>query len=286
MKRTAELWFGVWGLFAFSAVFAERLQAGAWVREKGEAYSKLSIQRFGSDQIFDSKGNRKLPGPDYEEISTGFYGEYGLTPKWTGVLSLAHKSIDYTTPAVDTRVSGLTDLWVYAKRSLLNGPFVLSGQFGIKIPLGYDEANVPPLGDGQVDLEGKILLGKSFHPFAGYGNIEVGYRKRNGDFSDEIPYAVEAGVNPLKSTLLKLTLSGTTNRINDAAGQSGFTSSNPNVFDKEHMKLGVSLGVSVSRGFSVEAYYETHLSGANTALGDTVGIGLSWQGRRAQSTRP
>lgn len=273
-------------IISFGAFFvgSNLLFAGAWTREKNEVYSKLSLSQFESDEVYAPKKNKKLPGPDYSELTTSVYGEYGFTNSLTGILSFSHKAVESSSASVKSTESGLTDVWVYLKKGILQAPFVLSAQVGVKIPLGYDKDNIPPLGDGQVDYEARFLVGKSFHPFPGYGNAEVGYRKRNGDFSDEIPFRLEVGAFPVKGTLLKISLDGISNTSNDKASELG-ANLGPNVFDEEYMKLSSSLIFFNKKGYGFEIYYETLLSGANTAAGQTIGVGLSWQGKLARNEK-
>src|SRR5262245_41884950 len=41
---------------------------GAWPREDGELYGKLSVSRFTSDQVYAPKRNEKFPGPLFTDI--------------------------------------------------------------------------------------------------------------------------------------------------------------------------------------------------------------------------
>ncbi len=270
--------------FASFFVGTSLLFAGAWTREKNEIYSKLSLSQFKSDEVYAAKKNKKLLGPDYSEFATSAYGEYGFTNSLTGILSFSHKSVESSSASVKNTESGLTDAWVYLKKGVLITPFVLSTQVGVKIPLGYDKENQPPLGDGQVDTEARLLVGKSFHPFAGYGNAELGYRKRNSDLSDEIPFRLEVGAFPTKGTLFKIALDGISNLSNDKASDLG-VNLGANVFDEEYLKLSPSLIFFNKKGYGVEIYYETLLSGANTAAGETIGVGFSWQGKLAKNEK-
>lgn len=266
--------------FLLFALFPSLAQAGAWVRQRGETYSKLSVSHFSSDEIYEHSGNRKINGPEFTDNSLFLYAEHGITNDWTTIASVEFKSLQYeSTGTVKTthNESGPGDLWLFAKRGLMKDPFVLSAQFGVKIPLGYDEKNFPPLGEGQIDLETRLLIGKSFYPFPAYGSAEVGYRKRNGDFSDVIPFLAEAGVYARRNILIKLVVDGISNLTNDRAGQIGVERA-PNVFDKEYMKLSPALIFFGPMGYSMEIYYETFLSGANTAAGNTIGLGIAWQG--------
>jgi protein XagA len=254
------------------------LFAGAWPREKHEVYSKLSLSQFESDEVYAPKKNKKLPAPDFTDVSTSFYGEYGFTSQWTGITSISYKSLESSTATVTQTESGFGDAWFYLKRGLVQSSYILSAQVGVKIPLGYDPDVVPPLGDGQVDLEGRLLFGKSFNRFPGYGGAEIAYRKRNGVYSDEIPYLLEAGVYPAKKILFKVMLDGISNLTNDKASDIG-TTFGPNVFDEEYMKINPALIFFFQRGLAVEVGYSTYLSGANSSAGNTISVGLSWQGK-------
>ena len=66
---------------------------------------------------------------------------------------------------------------------------------GVKISLWYDgdPDTLVPLSSRNVDADVRVLLGRSMYPFPGYVTGEVGYRIRDGLFSNETIYALEAG---------------------------------------------------------------------------------------------
>ncbi|MFN0118438.1 MAG: hypothetical protein ACKVQC_09140 [Elusimicrobiota bacterium] len=254
------------------------LWAGAWLREKNEVYSKVSFSKYSADKVFAPKKNKKLNGPKYSEYSSSFYGEFGFTEKWTGITQFSFKSATSKFAGISHSESGLTDLWFYMKRKLPSEKFTSSVQLGVKTPLGYSERKNPPLGQGQVDLECRLLAGKSLYPWPVYLSSEVGYRKRNGDYSDEIPYVFETGFFPKKNLLLKVGLDGISNLTNDEASNLN-SNFNDFVFDKEFMKLNFTIALFQKSGWGYEIFYDTLLTGANTSVGQTVGVGLSWQGK-------
>jgi len=117
-------------------IFPQKTWGGAWTREKGEVYSKLSVSRFESNETFDSKKNKRLPAPDFEDTSLFFYTEYGFTPKWTGILSLGYKDLTRDMLGSDQNESGFSDAWFYLKRALKTEKLIISAQAGAKIPMG------------------------------------------------------------------------------------------------------------------------------------------------------
>jgi protein XagA len=259
--------------------------AGAWVREKGEIYSKITLSRFESDRILDPKGRRQT-APNFTDHSLFLYTEYGVASRWTAILSAAGKSLSFEPPSGKRTTTGLGDVWLHGKRALLSSPVVLSAQAGVKIPAGYGPDRIPPLGQNQIDWESRILLGRSFYPFPAYAGLEAGYRVRNGPFSDEIPYRVELGFFLGKRVLLQGALDGVDNRLNDTAGEiANFATRPPNVFDQEYLKVRPALLFFLANGFSVEAAHETVLDGGNTSAGHAFSLGLAWQGT-ASPSRP
>jgi protein XagA len=265
------------GILTLAGLWPAVVFGGAWPRPAGETYGKLDFSRAAANEIYEAKGNQKRPGPDFQDLTASLYMEYGLTDRWTWILYLPYKSAVAETAGVRRTATGFSDAWTFLKRGMAGGAWVLSGQAGVKVPLGYEADRVPALGQGQVDGEARLLLGRSFHPKPIYGNLEVGYRLRRGAYSDEIPYRVEAGVFPARPVLVKLALDGTKSLANDRAS----TSPNrpPNVFDQQSTRLAPGLAVFLGRGFAVEAGYEITLAGGNAADLDTLSLGLSWQGR-------
>ena len=261
-------------LFVFACVFLSPSAArgGAWVREAGEAYLKASASRFASDEIFEAKGGGTVPGPDFRDDTLDLYGEYGFSPRWTGVASVMAKMLS----SGGRDRTGVSDAWFYAKRLLKTDPVVLSAQAGVKVPLGYSGRPIPPLGEGQIDFEGRVLAGKSLYPRPFYASAEAGYRKRNGDFSDEIVYLAETGVFLGRSALVKLVYDVVESRSNDTASKA--PNRHPNVFDKEYTQLSAGVAWFRPGGFGVEVFYRTLLTGGNAAKGDTIGVSAFWQG--------
>jgi len=265
-------------IFTLAAAAVQMAWAGAWTREEGETYSKISFLSVDSDQTFGPKGNNKLDGPDYDESTLAVYSEYGFSPNWTGIVSFSHKTVESSTTGARGSESGLADAWFLLKRRLLVSPVVLSAQVGAKIPLGYDREHLPPLGDGQEDYEFRLLAGRSIGILSGYANAELGYRRRSGDLSDELPFVLEAGIFPIRRLLVKGLVEGVSNLGNDRASDLGVTLG-PNIFEEEYTKAGAALIVFLDRGFSVEVSYDSVIAGGNTSLSNTLGIGLSWQGK-------
>ena len=84
---------------------------------------------------------------------------------------------------------GFADLTVSGRYALLDASFVVSLQGGVKLPLGYQEQpdnDGAPLGTGDVDFEGHLLVGKSLFPIPAYLTGSIGYRCRTGELHDQV----------------------------------------------------------------------------------------------------
>lgn len=89
------------------------------------------------------------------------------------------------------------------------GPVALSARLDVKVPAYEGKPTVrgraaeggPALGDGQVDATALLLLGGRL-PFAGFLDVEAGYRLRTGEVTDAVVGGGRVGVRVLERRLL------------------------------------------------------------------------------------
>lgn len=265
-------------IFIFGILFCipHTLVGGAWTRQKNEVYSSISYSQFISNEIFTPKGNKKIPGPDFTDNSLNYYLEYGHSKTLTGILLISYKDIKSTQGDSVQKETGISDIWVNIKKRVYDGPVIVSAQVGMKLPVGYDEKNIPPLGEGQIDTDYRMLAGKSLYPFPLYLSGEIGYRKRNGDWSDEVIYVMETGGNISQRILVKVTYEKTDNRTNDTASTAPLGTTM--AFDKEHEKISSSIIIQIHDNYHVDVGYSTLISGSNESTGETFFLGVAYKG--------
>lgn len=75
--------------------------------------------------------------------------------------------------------NGFTDLFVGTRVRLLEEPFALNINGGLKVPMAYDVSFSPSLGEGQLDTQLGLSAGYDFYPFEAYVQGGVGYRLRS-----------------------------------------------------------------------------------------------------------
>lgn len=148
---------------ALSVVALAPLQAsaGAWVPEPGSGYHKLAVNYFRSTEFF---GEDSIVD-EFTNTNLSYYGEVGVLPRLAlyGTLSLTRLEQHTSEFGMksNSEYFGLGDVDLGLRYELVRDPFVLSAAFLFKLPYFYDDDREHPPGNGQEDVEFRLLLGKS-----------------------------------------------------------------------------------------------------------------------------
>ena len=181
------------------------LAQSGWTKEKGEGFYQLSFQSFQSSDYY-TLGGELLNTNKFSQQSLVFYGEYGLTDRFTIIANLPLQT--WNGFETTETVSGLGDLRLEFKHALLKKYLPLSISVAPEIPIGrannfaqstindFEEINLPS-GDGEFNVW--TTLASSFAlpnaPF--YGSIFAAYNFRTEydevSFSDQIAIGAEVG---------------------------------------------------------------------------------------------
>ncbi|NKB66409.1 MAG: hypothetical protein GKR89_05070 [Candidatus Latescibacteria bacterium] len=262
-----------------------RLEAGAWTQPKRAAYIKLAALSFASNEDLNAGGNRVgKPGMgELTDFSISAYLEYGLHERLTLVASLPYKRLlderrftdeEGTLTGIGReRHRGPGDLDLRLRWRWRTEPAVISLALGGKVPLDYKmrlDSNVP-LGTGELDGDIRLLVGKSLHPFPGYLTGTAGYRKRGGEFGDELFFGLEGGIT-WKRLLFKGAVEGI-GTLGDcgATGQAGLTG------DQDIIKVAPGLIWPLTQNLELGLDLFHPVAGCNTALGTTYALGLAFK---------
>ncbi len=284
------------------------LHAGAWCMQPGALYVKLSYNQFFTVDTFDQHGDkqRNPNGSHFHDYNVTLYAEYGLAQNLTVFSSLPYKRLrshyrfyeDDDKKRSSSRYNGLGDFEFGLKYCFLERPFVLSLQGLVKTAWFYDGHEEVPPGNNQNDYELKLLAGKSLWPFPGYCGLELGYRWRTNDPSDEYRYLVEFGLNLTKKLSCRIKLDGIKSvknarravppepansaYVNYETGQvvkieqessTGTLNTNPSLgIEYDLAKLELTLGYQATRSWSIECTYTGYPYGENIAAGDQYTI--------------
>lgn len=257
--------------------FSQSSFAGAWVAEKGGGYTKLSYNSYSADEF---EGD----SPDFGEFKSSnvtYYGEYGLGNNFAIYGSIAFQQLDQSDASgVETISKGLGDLDLGVRYQWQAEPFVLSTSLLVKLPYLYDEDDALPRGNGQEDVEFKVLIGKSLHPY-GYFGVEAGYRLRTDAPSDEYRYLIEYGIDLNENVYFRTKLDGiqsanNADLIEDGNAEIGNLTLLPE-FDlgKVELTLGYNFGQLAKERWGLEFTYTKEIYGESTLQGETLSLGLT-----------
>ena len=254
--------------------------AGAWTAKQNAFYEKLSFNYYYSDDSFNKNGSRHRT-PDngkFTDYDISNYFEYGLLDNLTAINSLTYKWLDNDTDQTLSKGHGLGDVDLGLRYKLLDSDKIgiISTQLLVKIPGTYDKKDPLPLGNGQVDTEIRFLYGRSLYPWIpAYGNVEIGYRWRDGEPSDEFRYLIEFGVDITKELYSRIKLDGTLSLDNGNHLDSGGNPTTTNNFDLG--KLDIAMGYKITPAWGVEVSYRPDIYGQNTAAGANYSLAVTWK---------
>jgi hypothetical protein len=264
-------------LAAMLATLPDPALAGAWTLARGALYNRTAANGYGSDEEFDVDGNREeLPlDAEFSDVNFVNYLEFGITDRFTAFSSLVVKHLQSENAVRVTKTWGIGDADLGLRGMIVQGrQGVLSAQALARIPTGYDENELIPLGSGEPEYEGRLLYGRSLWPLIpGYCGVEVGYRWRAGTPEDEFRYLAEIGSDLGKGFYFRSKLDGI---LGMETGSSFDASGNPTV--RESYDLG-TLYATLGRRFgtlSLEAEYAPSLYGTTTAAGSTLSLAVSF----------
>lgn len=268
VSRTVRLW--PQGLLLGLAALPTLVQAGAWTPNEGSAYHKFALNTFSSESSFGPAvpGFRKFTDNNFT-----YYVEYGITDTLTFYGSLPIKRLTSETVDGTARSSGVGDIDLGLRRRLyFDGTSVVSASVLFKAPYAYDKNAAVPRGNGQVDLEARVLYGRSLGRY-GYFGLEAGYRYRAGAPADEFRYLLEYGFDASDKVYLRTKLDGIAG-LRNSSGTSN-TSRNPTLnLDFDLGKLETTAGFKFSKTLAGEFTVTQNLYGSNTLRGTNYSLAL------------
>lgn len=259
-------------LFSILTLIPTTAQAGAWTAKEGDTYLKGAVNyfstsdRFGFDDANDG----------FEEFSNknfNVYGEYGIKDNLTFFATGSLAEIENDANGVSVSNTGVGDIDLGLRYRLIDGPVIVSVQGLFKAPYLYSEDAELPLGNGQEDFEGKLLIGKSFGKL-GYGGLEAGYRFRTDEPVDEFRFLVEYGINATEKTYLRTKLDGIIAAGSSDTGDDIFDATqslNPQLpLEFDLVRVEYTVGYKFTDTWAGELTGTTAVAGSNTLNGTNI----------------
>lgn len=185
MRSPAALLLGVVGILCTAALPNAGELSAQWVVPQGSGWVDLAVYRQDTETRYDFAGERERFFADGRAISVSTFitaaaGVVRGVDVWT---QLALHDLRYNDEAGRRRSTGPGDLKLFVRagpEALGLNTFPVALRAGIKLPAGdFDvDAEIIPLGEGQVDVELMIELGRSLHPRSLWTSGWVGHRSR------------------------------------------------------------------------------------------------------------
>ncbi len=252
-------------------IFAAPCFSGAWTASKNGLYDRLSFNYYDADVNFNDDGD-PFDFPDngkFQDFNIGNYLEYGITDRITLINALYYKYLVKEDDTQQLKTYRIGDIDLGVKWKAFEGDIgVVAAQGLVKIPEAYDQDEALPVGNGQYDLELRLLYGRSLYPLIpGYYNVEMGYRWRFEDPSDEFRYLVEFGIDFTENAYGRIKLDGLFSMDN---GEHRDVIGNPTTTNNFDIgKLDLVVGYMISKTWGLEMGYTPAIYGRNTSKGAT-----------------
>ncbi len=253
--------------------------AGAWGMKKGNLYERVSFNYYSANKDYDSNGEIVdfANNGSFSDYHISNYFEYGLYDNLTVINSIYIKRLRKNDYTAEQKTSGIGDIDVGAKMQIMKlAEGILSAQLLTKIPWAYEKDDELPLGNGQIDLEMRLLYGHTLYPIIpGYCNFEIGYRWRLQEPSDEIRYLIEVGIDLRKNIYGRVKLDGIFSTDN---GKDVDSNGNPTATNNYDIgKLDVVIGYKINKNWGIEAGLTPSIYGKNTAKGINYTLAITYQ---------
>jgi hypothetical protein len=210
MKKISDSYFFTTLPLAFclglSLVFSSKVTAqSGWTKEKKEGFYQLSYQSMVSNDYF-TLGGELLETNQFSQQSLVFYGEYGVTDRFTIIANLPLQA--WNGFETTDKVSGLGDLRLEFKHAILKKYLPLTITVAPELPIGkannfakstvndFEQINLPS-GDGEFNVWSTLASSFALPNIPFYGTIFGAYNVRTEydgvQFSDQYALGAEIG---------------------------------------------------------------------------------------------
>lgn len=284
MKKTL-----IFSLFSFLciSVFA----GGPWVQQKGNSYFKLSEWWLVFDKHYTSSG---LTDPN---ITTGvyntfLYAEYGITNKFTGIVSSALFSRNYQNNLVSKTTGktlvqgeavnylGDTDLGLKYQLSKEGASVPVALSVVLGLPIGKSAAGSGmnlQTGDGEFNQIVQLDIGKGFKAFKSrqaYYALYGGFNNRTKNFSEEIRYGAELGMEFFNQKLWIIGRVGGVESLKNGATAETVTSTSIFANNSEFTSFSIELNQYITKKLGLSVGYTNAIRGEIIAAAPSYSAGI------------
>lgn len=245
-----------------------------FLRGQGKADVVLSFTHDEYDDFWLGDDDVDAPGDGVTRRTTTLHAAFGLRDDLDVVVaasnveaSVEDDSFEEQDDPQDALLGAKWRFWTSAEAGRNDGLSLLFAP-SVKLPLtDYENDDVTAIGDGQVDLRGRVIAHYQ-HESGIFAALETGYDRRNGAPTDEIPVNLSIG-----ATYGPFTLSPFYSRVFSDGGPDIGGGSFPSV-QEEYERVGATFYARLGTGFGLTGMWRTTTDGKNTGDVDTVSLGV------------
>lgn len=277
-------------IIVIAILLLSQVSFGQWSKGKKKGFYKLSGWYLNTDQHFTDTGDID-PNATRSQFNLSIYAEYGLTSKFdviayvpffaratqNNIFSGTNGSL--IQPGEEINSLGDIDLGFnynfYKKNSWSASAKLIFG-----LPTGENAGGSDgsyQTGDGEFNQYLSVLLGYSNKikdiPF--YAKTYVGVNNRTKNFSDELRFGLESGLNILNNKVwligkLDLVQSFQNGSLNAQTAIPGSIFAN----NVEYTSIGIEASYYLTKKIGISASYTSAISGRNIAANAAISGGL------------
>lgn len=267
------------------------IAGGPWPQQKGKGYFKLSESWIIFNQHFTDAG---LIDPNVTTgiFNTNFYGEYGITDRFTGIVNGPFFTRNYMNNLVSETTG---EILVPGEAINTLGDIDLGLKYGFKLgsiqlpisatlilglptgnPSGGTQGNLQT-GDGEFNQMIQVDAGAGFNitpKINSYFSTYVGFNNRTNGFSEEFRYGLEYGLGFMERKLWIIgRLTGVESFKN---GETAATTTSTSLFanNTEFTSFSVEAAYYVSKRVGFSASYAGAFRGEIIAAAPTYSLGI------------
>ncbi|MFY0629224.1 MAG: hypothetical protein JXR05_02515 [Flavobacteriaceae bacterium] len=250
---------------------------GQWSKGKNKGYYKLSAWSLNTDQYYNNSGDI-ISNPSRTQFNINAYAEYGISDK---VDLIGYVPFYAKVDQGSQSVSSLGDIDLGINYGFYKkGRWAASAKLLFGLPTGNEAGGTNgslQTGDGEFNqfLSGALGYSTQVGGFPLYAKTYFGYNNRTKDFSDELRYGLESGINLLNKKAWLIARLDVVHPLNNG------NFSNPNtvpgsIFGNNvgFIGIGIEANYYITEKIGLSLGYIGAADGRNIAANPTVNGGI------------
>ncbi|MFN0204674.1 MAG: hypothetical protein ACKVTZ_24375 [Bacteroidia bacterium] len=277
-----------WVFGILLCLFFQAQAGGPWAAGKGHGYAQAgaTFNRYSSifydNQLGKLQLNRWVTDNTYQ-----FYGEYGISNKFTVIANLPFKALNTEkqaeivgspppTPLPAGKVNGFGNISVAGKYSFWDKYFNMAAQVIVESPSNRidNEAGIRT-GYGAWSVTPSIMIGKGLKKF--YGFVNLGVALRSSGYSEDFMADIELGYTPFKRAWIAAVFNNKNPFLNGEVIEGNVRETSLYVNNQAYNAFGLKLAYGITEKLGVNGSAYGAFSGNLVAAAPTFNASIYYK---------